>query len=312
MKVYRFVMMFAIMFALTVAAFAQPGGGGGNRGGGPRGPGFGGPGGPGGFGGGGVERLFTTDAVKERLKLSDEQVTKIQETFREIRESGRSEVNRFPDLRNASDEERRKAFETMREEGEKRQQENTAKIEKILSPEQQNELKVVRFQISGGLEANRPLNVNDLDALNLTSDQKAKIKTALDDAGRAFREGFQQRPGQDNNLSQEERQKAFREMQERGEAIRKVTREKVEAVLTADQKALAVKLTGEGKELRDKLDLQRGNRGGGRGGEGGGYRPGDNSWRPGQGAAGGNNDGEQQPRAFPRGAAPATPPANDN
>jgi hypothetical protein len=82
------------------------------------------------------------------------------------------------------------------------------------------------------------------------------------------------------------------------------------AVLTADQKALAAKLTEEGKDLRDKV-LPRGGRDGGRGGErgnregGGGYRPGENSWRPGQGAAG-NNNGEQQPRrAFPRGAAPA-------
>jgi len=287
------------VLVLSVIASAQPGGGRGPRGPGGFGGGPGGPGGPGG-GGGGIGMLLRNDDVKAQLGLSEDQIQKIEKIAEESRAN---RPQRDPNAGRPSAEE----MEKMRAEMEKRRQETQDKIKLILSPEQQEKVKVLGFQISGGL-SNPMVSADSLEVLNLTPDQKAKLKAIEDERGAAMREIFSQAPQRGGDMSQEERQAAFEKIRAKNEELRQATEAKIQTLLTDEQKAKAAKLTEEGKELRDKVLQQMRNRGGPQGGgggaaagEGGTYQPGANSWRPGQGA--GNRqqgEGNRRQNGFPR------------
>ena len=280
------------VLVLSVIAAAQPGGGGRGQ----RGPG--GFGGPGGGGGAGIGMLLRNDDVKAQVGLSEDQIQKIEKIFEEGRAN---RPQRDPNAGRPSAEE----MERMRADAEKRRQESQDKIRQILSPEQQEKVKVLGFQISGGLSSPM-LSADSLEVLNLTPDQKAKLKAILDERDAARRANFADMPGRD--APQEERQKFFEQARAKGEELQKATEAKIQAILTADQKAKADQLTESGRELREKVQQQmrQGGPGGNRGGqgaaagEGGAYQPGQNSWRPGQGA-GNQQQGEgNRRRNFPR------------
>ena len=274
------------VLVLGVIATAQPGGGRGQGG-----PGGRGPGGPGGFGGGGMLMLVNNADFKAQLGITDEQaqqITKIAEDARAATpQRPRGEGGGPPAPPSA---EERAAMQ-------QRFQETQNKIKAVLSPEQQEKAKVLVFQVAGGIAS---ANANVLEVLNLTDDQKAKLVAINEELGPQRREIFANMPGRD--ASQEERQKFFTEAQAKNEAL---TKPKVESILTDEQKAKAVKLTEEGKDIREKFQQQMRQRGpggpgggGNAGGEGGAYQPGANSWQPGQG--GGNNPNRQQRRNFPQ------------
>ncbi len=273
---------------LSVIASAQPGQGGGGRG---RGPG-GGPGGP--EPGAGIGMLLRNSDVKEQLGLTDEQSQKIEK----IIEENRGNRPQRPDGPPSPEE-----MEKMRAEMDKRRQETQNKVKQVLTPEQQEKAKVLVFQISGGLSSPF-VNADTLEVLSLTSEQKAKLKAIEDERGAAMREVFEKMRGL-REKSEEERRKLGDEMRAKGDELRKATEQKIQAILTEEQKAKAAQLSEEGKDLREKFQQQMRDRGG-RGPRGDGpppegeYRPGANSWQPGQG---GNNrparEGERR-RAFPK------------
>ena len=290
------------VLVLSVIATAQPGGG---RGG------FGPGGGAGGFGpgggAGGIGMLLRNEDVKAQLGLSEDQIQKLEKIF----EEGRANRPQRPQGQGGppSAEE----MERMRADAERRRQESQNKIRQVLSPEQQEKVKVLGFQISGGLSSPM-VSADSLEVLNLTPDQKAKLRAIEDERGAAMRANFANMPGRD--APEEERRKFFEEARAKGEELRRTTEAKIQALLTDEQKAKAAKLTEEGREIREKVQQQirsrgdgsqgRGPQGGGgdaaSGEGGGGYRPGSNSWQPGQGA--GNQqqgDGNRRSnRGFPR------------
>lgn len=302
----------AIVCLSTAVVLAQPGGGGGRGG---QGGGPGGPGGPGGMmgggrmgatmmdGGGGFERLLRDDQIRQDVGLSEDQVQKLTALRDEMRNAPRPQFT--PPDPNASQEDRMKAMQQMRTEMEKRVAEQRSKVEAILTTDQRKKVEVIAFQAVGGLNSPR-LRTELLAPLNLTDAQKAQIKKLTEEAEVAQREMFASmgpRPGQGGG-SPEEMRGRFEEMRTKMEALGQKTADQIKAVLTPEQKALGEKLTTEGAALRERLGAQQQQRG--RGGnnpqEGGeGYRPGENSWQPGQGTP----PAETRPRrGFPRDGAP--------
>lgn len=289
MRAAKILTSVCVLFVMTALAFAQPGPGGPGGPGGQRGGrGFGGPGGPGGPGGGGFGMLTNNPDLKAAIGLSDEQVQKIEDMQRQFRENMPRPTG---DFRNMSQAERDKMMTEMR----KRMEDHQTQLKAVLTPEQVKKYNVVRFQVSGGLDAPGPGAADALDALDLTADQKAKIEKIRQEQFEKVR-GLFGPPGENSGQNREDRRAKMEELQ-------KEMKSKVEGVLTAEQKALAAKLTEEGKELREKVMQSRRDR---RGADGerrgdGDYRPGGDSWRPGQGA----QDNDERPRdgnrrGFPR------------
>jgi hypothetical protein len=145
-----------------------------------------------------------------------------------------------------------------------------------------------------------------LEVLNLTQEQKDKLRQMQDERMASVRENFQNF----RDMSEEDREKMRTKMEE----DQKKFSEQVKGLLTAEQKAQAEKLSAGAAEVREKLGMPAqpfqgrgpmGGRGandrGGRGGPGGdGYRPGSGSWRPGQGTPDSGNAAPQGNRRFPR------------
>ena len=293
-----------LFIACAGFVFAQPGGGPGGPGGrGPGGRGPGGPGGPGGpmmagpgmmMGGPGIGALFSEEGRKD-IGLSDNQVSEIQNAFRDMRPR---EGQQFPGP-NSSQADR----ENFRKEMEKRMGETIGKIEKVMTKEQLEKARARSFQAGGGF-ASAGMNPFAQAALGLTDDQKAKIRGFQEENMQKMRKFFEEnRPsGPPDQMSQEDRQKMFERMRTFGEENQKEMESKIKGILTDEQKQKGEKMLGETPDYI-KNAIEQGPRGpggrGGRGGEGGGYRPGADSWRPGQGAPAGGGGGERRERRFP-------------
>ena len=272
--------------ALSFNAFAQPGGqrgqgGPGQRGqGGPGGPGQrgqGGTGGPGGMAmampGGGmmIGMLLRNEEVPKMLELTAEQREALQKIFDDARaQRPQGTPGTPPNL----DDMRRRTDEIQ------------AKVNQVLKPNQQEKVKELTFQLSGGLDS-RFLDERALEVLQLTAEQKDKIRKISEERVEAGRNAMQ---GVDfRNMSQEDRDKFRTDM----EARAKKYGDQVKDVLTAEQKEKAEKLTAGAAEVREKLGIGQGgatdrgsSRRNDRSGQGGprdNYVPGADSWRPGQG-----------------------------
>jgi Spy/CpxP family protein refolding chaperone len=202
-KLWWSALTLAIVVLAAAPALAQP----------PRG----GPGGRGGFGfGGGPLFLLTQKSVQEELKLSEEQIKKVTQ----LNEKQRESRGGFRDL---SREEREKKM------AEQAKETNKA-LADILKPEQLKRVKQIGWQQRGIGAIGSP---EVAEALKLTSEQKDKIKSILEDASKARRELFTNRGG-----DREEARK-------KGEEIRKNTNEKLTGVLTAEQKTKWKEMLGE-------------------------------------------------------------------
>lgn len=180
----------------------------------------------GGFGGfGGPLSLLRNKAVAEDLKITEEQVTKMKDFVKDQETKNQETMkSKTEALKDAPMDER---FEKMRKIG----AEITASTykalesENILNTVQIKRLKQIEWQVAGARAVNQP-EVND--ALKLTEDQKTKVKDALPRFG-----GRQGGGGGGTPPDAEAREKA------RKEAI-----EKVQAILTDEQKATWKDLMG--------------------------------------------------------------------
>jgi Spy/CpxP family protein refolding chaperone len=305
-KVFETMLVVFAVAVFSTITFAQPGGGGDrqgpagrdrDRGGAPGGDFLSGGGSSTSFAYiGGIESLTRNPEVKSQLGLSEEQVGKLVKLSEELRA-------RRPDRRPGSGPPSREEQQKF----EKGLDESQAKINQILTPEQQEKFITLRFQIAGGLDSPF-LGIRDMEVLNLTDEQKAKLKATLETRDAESRAAFEKRGQVDiRGLSQEESRKLFAEIQAENEARTKKFAEQIKAVLTPEQKEKVEKLTAEAKEVREKIgtgNRERERRGGedrqGRGEGGGEYRPGQDSWRPGQGTGERGNQNRQPRRAFPQ------------
>ena len=173
----------------------------------PRGRGRGGFGG-GGFGGmGGMFNnpvgLLRMPEVQKELNLSEEQTKQVDNALADLN-PGRGGFN-FQELQNLSDEDRQKRMEEMRKKGEEAMKAAEEKMNKVLKPEQLTRLKQLALQRQGVTALTRPEVAKNL---GLSQEQQEKIR----DIQASARPEGGQRNFQD--LSDEERQKAFTEMRE--------------------------------------------------------------------------------------------------
>lgn len=169
--------------------------------------------GAGGFMGGQLG-LLGAKSVQEELKLTEDQIGKVKELAEKQRES-------FKELGKLSREERRTKFEDSSKASNKA-------VAEILKPEQVKRLKQISWQQRGGAAMEDP---EVAEALKLTDEQKGKIKTLREDTGKEMRE----------LIKGGNREEARKKMGE----LRKANNEKLQAVLTAEQKAKLKELTGE-------------------------------------------------------------------
>ncbi len=179
--------------------------------------------GGGGFGGG-VAGFLMAPNVQKDLKLTDEQVKKVQETLRDIRERHQSE---YSALRDASSDVRQTKMATLNETV-------SDEVKKALSftAEQSKRYDQISLQ-ARGLQAFASASVDE--RLKLTSDQKSKIREMVD----ATRSSFAGAVNKD--ASEQERTEA----RNKRAATQKVNMTKVQALLTDDQKNAWKELTGE-------------------------------------------------------------------
>ncbi|MDR2169529.1 MAG: hypothetical protein LBP59_05255 [Planctomycetaceae bacterium] len=277
---------------------------------------FGGPGAGGNFlgGGSGLGILLQNENAKKHLNLTEDQTTKLQK----IAEEQRNNFPRFP--RNNNENNTRPTQDDLKKFGEaveKYQADTQKKVNEILTQEQQTKFKTLPFQVTGGLES-RFLNARSFDFLDLSEDQKAKFKQIEEENQAEFRRIFTRDGARPNSRpTNEDVQKQRDEMQKR----REQQKQKLLALLTPEQKALAEKLTAEAKQLNlqpqrnERNRGERNNRDRNRNGRERGnneYRPNNDSWKPGSGTPENNNT---QQRRFPRGnqenttpTTPSTPP----
>lgn len=186
--------------------------------------------GPQGFGGGGELFLLTQESVQKDLKLSEEQVKKVQDLQAKQREARQG-------LRDLSQEERRTKMQEQAKESQKA-------LKEVLDARQQTRLHQIGLQREGA----RALSRKDVaETLALSDEQKEKIKTIQEEA----RKEMGELRGAGNN---EDNRKKFAE-------IRKNTEEKVMGVLSAEQKTKLEKMKGEPFKGEIRMQQRGGNRG---------------------------------------------------
>ena len=238
-SVCKNMLVLGLALLLAGPALAQRGQGRGGFGGGFGGPGF----------------LLQNPGVQKELKLSDDQVKKITETTESIRDKHRDE---FEALGKLEGDERREKGQELR----KKVSEETQKaLAEILKPEQNKRLKEITLQQEGARAFNDP---EVQKALNLTDDQKEKIKTINEDAAKEMGDLFPprgRRGGGGGGAPPDPG--AFKERMTKMAAMRKETLDKATSVLNDDQKKTWKDMTGAPFEVKFEFP-PGGPRGGGR------------------------------------------------
>jgi Spy/CpxP family protein refolding chaperone len=184
---------------------------------------FGGP------GGGGPLQLLQNEGVQKELKMSEDQVKKVQEVGKEIREKHQDD---FAKLQELDQSERQAKFQELMK---SINEESTKALAGVLKPEQEKRLKQISRQAQG---AQAFMDPEVQKALKITDEQKDKIKTITTDAGKEMREIFQNAGGD------------FQEAGKKMQALRKETLEKVTGLLTDEQKKSWKEMTGAPFELQ--------------------------------------------------------------
>jgi hypothetical protein len=159
--------------------------------------------------------------------MEDDQTTKVKDAVQKVQDKYKDDFAKLRDL--TGDEQR-----TKREELNKTVTGDVlTAVGDILKPDQVKRLKQIELQQAGTRAFTR---AEVQKALALKDDQKDTIKTITDDAAKAMRD-----LGQGGQRTPETREKMT--------ALRKETMEKVQAVLTDDQKKTWKDMTGEPFEI---------------------------------------------------------------
>jgi hypothetical protein len=179
------------------------------------------------FGGG--TALLSNKGVQSEIKASDDQVSKLNALAEDMRGKQREQFQKLQDV----PEEQR--AEKGRELGRTLNAEIRKNLVEILKPEQLKRYEQIQTQQAGPAAFDTP---RVLDALNLTDDQKSKIREINEGLLASMRELF---PNFQNDREGTMRKIADARKEATGKAI---------AVLTAAQKETWKNLTGEPYEVR--------------------------------------------------------------
>jgi Spy/CpxP family protein refolding chaperone len=220
----------SVVALVTVSASAQEPKQG--RRGGQPGGGFGGRGM---MGGGGLAMYLGNPGVQEELKITDDQKKTIQEKQGEMREKMQ---DTFAKLREASPEERQEMMKKV-------SAESTKMVKGVLKPEQYTRLQQIYWQ-------NNVLTAltTDEDAekkLNLTADQKEKLKGINEEMQKDRRELMQEAQGGGG----------FQAIQPKMAALTKETNTKAAGVLTDAQKKTWKEMVGAPYEVKMQAPRRR-------------------------------------------------------
>jgi Spy/CpxP family protein refolding chaperone len=248
-KMSLFLVLSITMAMLAASQMVMAQGGGGQRGGGMMG----------GFGGGAGQytllTLATNATIAKEIKVTDEQKTKLDALTPEMRADRQEMMQSMggggggPGSMTPEEMAKRQA------EMQKLTDKYDKKVGEILTPEQLARLKELRLQAIG------PTALSDKDVakeLNLTTDQKVKMKAAEDDAAKKRQALFADMQGGGGDRAA---------MQTKMKEISDALLKQLVDALTPEQKAQYEKMKGV------KLDIDWttiGGRGGARGGAGGG------------------------------------------
>jgi len=175
-----------------------------------------------GFGQGGLSQLLQNESVQKELKVEGDQATKLKDAVGKVTAAHRDEFAKLRDL--DQNERRTKTAELTRTVNE----ETLKAVSDILNTEQLKRLKQIELQQAGERAYSRP---EVQKALNLTDEQKEKLKTIAEDTSKQRRELLQGGNAQGNR--------------EKLTALTKESNDKVQAVLTDEQKKAWKDLTGE-------------------------------------------------------------------
>lgn len=171
MRNARLVVAVGLAAGMVSVSMAQQGG---------RQGGFGG-----GFGGRGPVMLVQNKAVQEDLKVSEEQVDKLNTWGKEYGTKLRETMkDKFAGLKDLSAEERTTKMATIQAEISK---DAYKELDPLLKPEQVTRLHQIERQAAG---ANAFQDPEVASALKLTDDQKSKVKTAIDEFRKDQREAM--------------------------------------------------------------------------------------------------------------------------
>jgi transketolase len=188
---------------------------------------------PGGMGRGGISAsmLLGQKSVQEELKLTEDQISKIEKSSKDIRAKFADDVK--------DKDKRTEAFKKMAEE--------TAKLlPDLVKPEQLKRLKQIEIQL-GGLMA---LTHEDVQkTLKMTDKQVSDVKGLSEDLAKDQQAMFKD-AGKDKDKAKEAREKVA--------TLRKEATTKFLTGLTADQKKAYAELTGA--EFKGKIEFGMGRR----------------------------------------------------
>ena len=207
--------------------------------------GRGGPGGRGMWGGGGMTALLGNEKVQEELELVDDQLKDIEELQSAMREE-MMQMFRGGGFRDMDPEERQVQMEEMRKKMEEKAKAMEAEVKDILLPAQFDRLKQLNFQreTSRGGTTGLADSQTIIEALNITDEQKEKMKEAAEAAAKKL----------ETKIAE----------------LRKQAETEVLGVLTEEQRAKFKELQGESFDFGQNQrggpqGFQRGGRGGNRG-----------------------------------------------
>jgi len=178
---------------------------------------------------GGKAMLLMSPDVQQELKLSEEQLTKVREVSQQVIEKNKDNFGKLKDL--PKDQQREKFQEMAKTIA----AETDNALKDVLKADQHKRLRQLELQ-QRGAQAFADADVQK--ELKLTDDQKDKIKTLSEDAGKEMREIFQNAQGN------------FQDAMTKVNTLRKETLEKVTATLGADQKKAWQEMTGAPFEFK--------------------------------------------------------------
>lgn len=185
------------------------------------------PGGLGGFGG--PAMLLSNRSVQEELKLDKDQLERLAPVLKKAMETSQEQ---FAKLRDATPEERREKIQEMMKEISQEVRKGSAHI---LTADQHKRLRQIERQEEGIAAFHDP---EVQKALNLTAEQKDKLKTIAEDTRREMEEVRKTLRGN------------FREGFQKLGIIRKESMDRAASVLNAEQTKTWKQLTGEPFELK--------------------------------------------------------------
>jgi len=188
-----------------------------------------GGGGFGGFGGGGLDQLLTNKSVQEEVKIDKDQAAKIDETVKKFREDNKDDYDKSS-FRNQDTKPEEKA-----EIRKKLNEKFTDVAKDLVKPEQMKRIKQIQLQ-QQGLMAFTSEDVQK--QLKITDDQKDQLKTIGEDLRKDMGELRQNAGGN------------FQEMATKMRELNKDAMEKVQKILTDDQKKSWKEMTGEPFQVR--------------------------------------------------------------